>query len=63
MVHINNEYYPDIKRSAFESVLMRWTNLGPITQSEISQKEKNNCCILTHIHVSRKIAPMKLFAG
>ena len=63
MVHINNEYYPDIKRSAFESVLMRWKNLGPITQSEISQKEKNNCCILTHIHVSRKIAPMKLFAG
>ena len=63
VVHINNGYYSDIKRSAFESVLMRWTNLGPITQSEISQKEKNNCCILTHIYVSRKTALMKLFAG
>ena len=36
-----------IKRNAFESVLMRWTNLQPITQSEVSQKEKN---ILTHTY-------------
>ena len=42
------EYYSAIKGNTFESVLMRWTNLEPITQSEISQKEKSNCCILTH---------------
>ena len=48
VVHIYNEYYSGIKRNAFECVLMRWTNLEPITQSEISQKEKSNCCILTH---------------
>ena len=35
MVHIYNEYYSGIKRNAFEPVLMRWTNLEPITKSEI----------------------------
>ena len=43
------EYYSAIKRNAFESVLMKWMNLEPIIQSEISQKEKNNS-ILMHIH-------------
>ena len=27
------EYYPDIKRNAFESVLKKWMNLEPIIQS------------------------------
>ena len=30
------------KRNAFESVLMRWMNLEPIIQSEVSEKEKDN---------------------
>ena len=34
------EYYSAIKRNAFESVLMRWMNLEPILQSEVSQKDK-----------------------
>ena len=34
-------YYSAIKRNAFESVLMRWMNLEPIIQSEVSQKEKD----------------------
>ena len=33
-------YYSAIKRNTFESVLMRWMNLEPIIQSEVSQKEK-----------------------
>ena len=33
------DYYSAIKRYAFESVLMRWMNLEPITQSEVSQKQ------------------------
>ena len=33
-----------------ESVLMRWTNLEPIIQSEVSQKEKHQYSILTHIY-------------
>ena len=36
------EYYSDIKRNKFESVVMRWMNLEPVIQSEISQKEENN---------------------
>ena len=35
------EYYSGIKRNIFDSGLIRWMNLGPIIQSEISQKEKD----------------------
>ena len=35
------EYYSAIKRDTFESALMRWMNLKPIIQSEVSQKEKD----------------------
>ena len=35
------EYDLAIKRNTFESILMRWMNLEPITQSKGSQKEKN----------------------
>ena len=44
------EYYLAIKKNTFESVLMRWMNLEPIIQSEVSQTMKNKCHILTHIH-------------
>ena len=35
-------YYSAIKRNVFVSVLMRWMNIEPITQSEVSQKRKIN---------------------
>ena len=38
------------KRDKFESVPVRWMNLGPVMQSEISQKEKNKYHILMHIY-------------
>ena len=41
--------YTAIQRNIFESVLMWWMNLEPIIQSEVSQKEKDNYCILIHI--------------
>ena len=44
------EYYSAIKRNAFESVLMRWMNLEPIIQSEVSQKEKDKYHILMPIY-------------
>ena len=44
------EYFSAIKRNASESVLMRWMNLESITQSEVSQKEKDKYHILTHIY-------------
>ena len=34
------ECYSAIKKDTFESVLMRWMNLEPILQSEVSEKEK-----------------------
>ena len=46
------EYYSAIKNNAFESVLMRWMKLEPITQSEVSQKEKHQYSILMHIYGS-----------
>ena len=44
------EYYPAIKKATFESVLMRWMKLELIIQSEVSQKEKYQYSILTHIY-------------
>ena len=44
------EYYSAIKKNTFESVPMRWMKLEPIIQSEVSQKEKHQYSILTHIY-------------
>ena len=44
------KYYSAVKKSAFESVLMRWMKLELIIQSEVSQKEKHQYSILTHIY-------------
>ena len=44
------EYYSATKKNTFESVLMRWMKLEPIIQSEVSQKEKHQYSILTHIY-------------
>ena len=44
------EYYSVIKKNASESVLMKWMKLEPIIQSEVSQKEKHQYSILTHIY-------------
>ena len=49
MVHIHNGELA-IKKNAFESVLMSWLKLEPIIQSEVSQKEKHQYSILTHIY-------------
>ena len=43
------EYYSAITRNIFGSVLMKWMNLEPIIQSEVSQKEKDKYRILVHI--------------
>ena len=44
------ECYSAIGRNASESVLMRWMNLEPIVQYEVSQKEKDTYHILLHIY-------------
>ena len=49
VVHIYNRILLNYKKNAFESALIRWMNLEPIVQSEVSQKEKDKCCILTRV--------------
>ena len=44
------EYHSVIKKNTCESVLMRWMKLELIIQSEVSQKEKHQYSILTHIY-------------
>ena len=44
------DYYSAVKKNSFESVLMRWMKLEPIMQSEVSQKDKDQYSILTHIY-------------
>ena len=50
VVRRHNGIYSATKRNAFESVLMRWMNLEPIIQREVSQKKKDKYRILTHIY-------------
>ena len=45
------EDYSSIKKSTFESVLMRWMKPEPIIQSEVSQKDKHQYSILTHTYI------------
>ena len=44
------EYYSAIKKNTLELVLMRCMKLEPIIQSEVSQKEKHQYRIITHIY-------------
>ena len=44
------EYYPAIKKNSLESVLMGWMKLEPIIHREVSQKDKDQYSILTHIY-------------
>ena len=44
------EYYSAIKRDKIELCVVRWMDLETVIQSEVSQKEKNKYCMLTHIY-------------
>ena len=55
------EYYSAIKKNTFESVLMRWMKMELIIQSEVSQKEKHQYSILTHIYQIRKMVTITLY--
>ena len=43
------EYYSAIKNE-IELFVVRWMDLESVIQSEVSQKEKNNYCMLTHTY-------------
>ena len=56
------EYYSAIEKNTFESVLMRWMELEPIIQSDISQKEKLQYTILMYIYMQfRKMVTITLY--
>ena len=59
------ELYSAIKRNEIELFLMRWMDLETVIQSEVSQKEKNKYCTLTHIYgiLRKKKFQKKLAAG
>ena len=44
------DYYSAIKRNEIELFVVRWMDLESVIQSEVSQKEKNKCRMLTHIY-------------
>ena len=44
------EYYSAIKRNEIELFVVRWMDLESVIQSEVNQKEKNKCRMLTHIY-------------
>ena len=48
-IYSNTDYYSAIKRNEIELFVVRWMDLESVIQSEVSQKEKNKYCILTHI--------------
>ena len=43
------EYYSAIKRNEIGSFVETWVDLETVIQSEVSHKEKNKYCVLTHI--------------
>ena len=44
------EYYSAIKRNEIGLFVVRWMDTESVIQSEVSQKEKNKFCMLTHIY-------------
>ena len=56
------EYYSAVKKNAFESVLVKWMKLESIIHSEVSQKEKHQYSILTHMYGILKMVTMTLYA-
>ena len=44
------EYYSAIVRNKIELFVVRWMDLEYVIQSEVSQKEKNKYCMLTHTY-------------
>ena len=51
MCHIyTRKYYSAIRRNKIELFVAMWMDLESVIQSEVSQKEKNKYCMLTHIY-------------
>ena len=49
------EYYSAIKRNEIKLFVVRWMDLESVIQTEVSQKEKNQYRMLTHIWNQKKM--------
>ena len=54
MAHIYNGILLSHKKEQTELFVVRWMDLETVIQSEVSQKEKNKYCMLTHIYGIKK---------
>ena len=61
VVHIYNGILLSYLKNSSEPVLMRWMKLETIIQNEVSQKEKHQYSILTHIYGIWKGVVMTLY--
>ena len=50
VAHVYNGILLSLKRNEIELLVVRWMDLETVIQSEVSQKEKNKTCMLTHIY-------------
>ena len=50
VAHIYNGILLRHKKKRIELFVVRWMDLESVIQSEVSQKEKNKYCMLTHIY-------------
>ena len=50
MAHIYNGILLSHIKSEIELFVLRWMDVEPVIQSEVSQKEKNKYCMLTHTY-------------
>ena len=50
VAHIYNGILLSHKKTEIELFVVRWMDLESIIQTEVSQKEKNKYCMLTHIY-------------
>ena len=50
VAHIYNGILLSPKRNKIELFVVRWMDLESVIQSEVSQKEKNKCHMITRIY-------------
>ena len=50
VAHIYNGILLSQKGNKIESFVVRWMEVESVIQCEVSQKEKNKYCMLTHIY-------------
>ena len=62
-MHIHNGILLSCKQNSVESVLMRWMNLEPTIESEVSQKEKDTISYINAYMESIEMELMVLLAG